>query len=83
MLGTWWCWNELGANEAHEALKDYVFEFNTQMNGATKVDELAKKLIVLDGVAKLGGECLVQVLKASWRRGKDHQDCESIEADGP
>ena len=35
------------------------------MNCTTTIDELAKKLIVLEGVAKVGGECLVQVPKVS------------------
>ena len=37
----------------------------TQMNGITKIDKLAKKHIVLDGVVKVGGGCLVQVCKVS------------------
>ena len=47
------------------SLKAYVHEFNNQMNGKTKIDELAKKLIVFYGVAKASGECLVQVPKTS------------------
>ena len=34
------------------SLKAYVREFNTQMNGTTKMDEFAKKCIVLGGVSK-------------------------------
>ena len=47
------------------SLKAYVCEFNTKMNGTTKIDELAKKLIVLNGVAKVDRRCIVQVPKAS------------------
>ena len=65
------------------SIKAYVCKFNTKINDTTNIDELAKKLIVLVGVAKLGGGCLVQVPKASWGRGGDHQECESIEANGP
>ena len=45
--------------------KAFVCIFNTQMNGTTKIEELAEKRIVLDRVAKVGGECLIQILKAS------------------
>ena len=46
-------------------LKAYVRNLNTQMNGTTKMDKFAKKYIVLDGVSKVGGGCLVQVPKVS------------------
>ena len=47
----------------------------TQMNGTTKIDELAKKRIILDGVAKKGVGCLVQKPKIYWGRGRDYQHC--------
>ena len=39
------------------------------MHGTSKVDELSKKCIILDGISRLGGEYIVQVLKAFRGRG--------------
>ena len=55
-------------------LKAYVQEFNTKMNGATKIDKLAKEFVVVDGILKVVVGCLVRIPKAHWGHRKDIQN---------
>ena len=78
MLEWTWCkWGTWGL------LRSYMQEFKIQMKRIIKIHELAKELIVLDGVAKLGVGCFVQIPKVYWGCGKIIKIAKSIEANDP
>ena len=58
-------------------------EYNTKMNGRTKIDEQAKKLVVLDGIIKLVVGCLLKFPKLIEVMVEIFKIAKSIEADEP
>jgi hypothetical protein len=60
-----------------------VHNLNAQMNHTAKLEEHSKKCIVLGGVSKVGGGCLVQVPKAFKDMVGIIKVAKSIEIDGP
>ena len=60
-----WTWCKWGTRDLLQA---YECDLNVQMNNTSKMDKLFKKCIVLNGVSKANGRCLVQVPKTFWVR---------------